>query len=1016
MGSSLSEVHVYPGCVNPTHHLKLEDVSGRVAGFILCDNRGNPDGRAMPMGSMPRSPIQITQSNSDRSDMELPYKNEIQTSWTGGRGKDAFSDDRTRFLDSFRMDTLGEFPMCGPKETMQLGVGVEQYNIDLKTDVYGYLGLTSSTGYYAFRIKIDSPGTITQISMMVGKNETGSDQTFKYAFEVVDRGEPIATVPSGTSVSRVATVGQSSSDSTLALSANMAVEANKDLIIIFGAASGDVDIMYSATDGKFLATEVLDLIATEDGRPLVWGDNYSEVAVYNASWSTHIMYATLYGELVYGGNSYIKLFEYKHAMYAIVNDPNEVSPPKLFMNGLRGVMQSNAANLSRSILDQPSAEQLTPEAIGKTIFIYNGAGENERQPYRKIANINFGGAVTVDTPWNIAQDSTTEYVIVGMNKWVELTGHGLTFPVTDICVVGEYAVFAQGTKAPIRLMYSRRNSSGDWTTSYANHVSNNWKESDNTDTAAIYADLLKVGYMESGEMVVWRARVDDSKVDYSYLEGKWVGTNQDQTMFYFDINRNARLDTKMLLVRTQQDLAIENDKDEPDKGYVLSYERQIADYQHMINPTDTGSFGGEPPDDNPSVTLPVKYKFLPYYITCGNTRANITNMTMAGYPQRPYVAKEDGIGSIWDGVYSEIAIPELKWLMSEKNGAALVQHDVYLYFSMGGGMIERYYEQRLDDVGPTKDEGLPKNRQGEISCLVPYPGRLYAAINAGLNGYSSVLCYNGLGWHEIYRSNFIGKMITDLRIQATPGNEVADLMYISEGTGIYTIPIAVNPMKQYDYKYFGYAEQGDKPHIITGWFDFGYREINKYFHSVVITSDCTNDSTPTGFEYYYHLFYQVDDDKNWVQAGSAGAQQTIEFMLTKDNSLFGKRIRFKIVMFSNSGYTNSPRLLALVAKGIVRLPVKRSWNISFLLEPMEDLNKKPLLDDKDDFYNRLVEWSSGEKHATPLLMRSKNVLYDNINVMIDPPSIKPYQTVNRFNDAGGQEEHKHIGSFTLIEV
>ena len=105
----------------------------------------------------------------------------------------------------------------------------------------------------------------------------------------------------------------------------------------------------------------------------------------------------------------------------------------------------------------------------------------------------------------------------------------------------------------------------------------------------------------------------------------------------------------MLLARTQQDLAIENDKDEPDEGYIVSYERQIVDYGHMINPTDTGSFGGEPPDGNPSVTLPVKYKFLPYYITCGNTRANITNMTMAGYPQRPYVAKEDGIGSIWDG-------------------------------------------------------------------------------------------------------------------------------------------------------------------------------------------------------------------------------------------------------------------------------------------------------------------------------------------------------------------------------
>ena len=1012
MGSSLSDVIVYPGCVNPTHHLKLEDVLGRQAGFILCDNRANPDGRTMPMGTMPRSPMQITQSGSERSDMELPYKNEIQISWAGGRGKDSFSDDRTRFQDSFRMDTLGEFPICGPKETLQSGVGVEQYNIDLKTDVYGYLNMTPSTDFYAFRIKIENPGTISQISMTVGKNETGSAQTFDYTFDVVNTGDPITLDPTGLLFTTSADVPQSSVDATITLPANIAVDAGKDLIIVVGNASGNIDIVYSATDGLFLATEDGDLISTEDGRPLVWGDSYSEIETYTSSWGTYIMYATLYGELVYGGNAYTKLFEYRHAMYAVVNDPNEVSAPKLYQNGIRGVMKSNAANLNVSYLDRT----VNPASvIGKTVFIYNGAGENELQPYRTITAALADGTLTVDKPWNIAQDDTTEWVIVGMNHWIEITGHGLTKPVTDICAVGDYIVFAQGTKAPIRLMHAYA-SGGYWLTYFANHAANNWNEATTLDTAAIYADFLRVGYMETGELVVWRARVDDSKVDYSYLEGSWTGTIADQTLFYFDINRRTRLDTRMLLVRAQQDLAIEQAKADPDDGYLTSYNRQIADYTHMITPTVSDSFGGTPPAGNPTVTISTIHKFLPYYITCGNTRSNITNMIMAGYPQRPYVAKEDSIGSIWDGVYSEIAIPELKWIMSEKNGRAMVQHDVYVYFNMAGGMIERYYEQRLDDVGPNREEGLPRNRQGEVSCLVPYPGRLYAAIDAGLYGYSSVLCYNGLGWHEIYRSNYVGKSITDLRILSTPGNDIADIMFVSEGTGIYAIPIAINPAKQYDYQYFGYGEDGDKPHIITSWFDFGYREINKYFHSVIITSDCTNDSTPTGFEYYYELFYQVDDDKNWTQAGSSGAQPTIEFHLTDDNSLFGKRIRFKIIMYSNSGYTNSPRLLALVAKGIVRLPVKRSWNITFLLEPMYDLNKRPLLDDKDDFYDRLMEWASSDQHATPLLMRSKNVLYDNINVMIDPPSLKPYQAVNKFNSSGGQEEYKHIGSFTLMEV
>ena len=74
------------------------------------------------------------------------------------------------------------------------------------------------------------------------------------------------------------------------------------------------------------------------------------------------------------------------------------------------------------------------------------------------------------------------------------------------------------------MMYSRRDSNGDWITSYANHASNNW---DNTDTFLFMLTLLKVGYMEKWRDGVWRARVDDSQVDYSYLEGKWIGT-QDQ--------------------------------------------------------------------------------------------------------------------------------------------------------------------------------------------------------------------------------------------------------------------------------------------------------------------------------------------------------------------------------------------------------------------------------------------------------------------------------------------------------
>lgn len=87
--------------------------------------------------------------------------------------------------------------------------------------------------------------------------------------------------------------------------------------------------------------------------------------------------------------------------------------------------------------------------------------------------------------------------------------------------------------------------------------------------------------------------------------------------------------------------------------------------------------------------------------------SNITGMVMYGEPQVPYIFKEDSFGSIVNNVYAKLPVAEMKYLRSENNGKANMQQGVYLYFGMEGGtMIERYYDQRLDDVGPTGERRL----------------------------------------------------------------------------------------------------------------------------------------------------------------------------------------------------------------------------------------------------------------------------------------------------------------------
>src|SRR5690606_29433045 len=112
----------------------------------------------------------------------------------------------------------------------------------------------------------------------------------------------------------------------------------------------------------------------------------------------------------------------------------------------------------------------------------------------------------------------------------------------------------------------------------------------------------------------------------------------------------------------------------------------------------------------------------------------------------PYIFKEDGFGSVAGttdtvaGVYAEHPLSaQIRNVRSEDNGRAHARYDLFLKFSLLDGM-ESHFDQRLDDVGPNRDEGLPTDRRGPVYHIMPYAGRFYAAVDGGKYGYSSVLC------------------------------------------------------------------------------------------------------------------------------------------------------------------------------------------------------------------------------------------------------------------------------------
>jgi hypothetical protein len=503
------------------------------------------------------------------------------------------------------------------------------------------------------------------------------------------------------------------------------------------------------------------------------------------------------------------------------------------------------------------------------------------------------------------------------------------------------------------------------------------------------------------------------------------------------VNAHERADLLLQQQRAVKDWDTENAKADKDAGYLKSLERTILDleYQLVYVPDEEEPTGSGPavlPDSLTYITTAAStaHKYLPTKVYCGNTNARITNIIGYGQPEIPYILKEDSFGSVYNNVYQEMPIGEMASVRSEVNGEAGMQFGVYLYFNLAGGMLERYYDQRLDDIGPNRDEGLPIGRQGEIVKILPYPGRFYAAINAGFDGYSSVLCNNMLGWHELYRSSTSGSAIKDIYVQSIPGYGHVDRLWISEGSDLVALPISVAPLSQSLYPYFGYRDPAGSGYVETSWIDFDLKDVEKYFHSVTLFSDYSGD-VETGNEYEINVYFKVDGHKDWTYGGRAKAAEIIDGKLqvgvkeielryvnpTKSgNNVSGKKIKFRIYLTPMASEYETPRLKAVLVNAVLRMPIKRSWNITFLLEPMEDLQHRQLTDPATLLYNQLYTWANSKTHATPLLMRSNDALADNKYVFIDPASISPFQALSQMSAGSGVKEYRHLATMTIYEV
>jgi hypothetical protein len=377
--------------------------------------------------------------------------------------------------------------------------------------------------------------------------------------------------------------------------------------------------------------------------------------------------------------------------------------------------------------------------------------------------------------------------------------------------------------------------------------------------------------------------------------------------------------------------------------------------------------------------------------------ARITGLEIYGDPETLYVCLDNGFGEIKNNMFYPIPIREFANVKSEKNGRAHCVSDVYLFLSMQDG-VERFYRSNLDDVGPNREAGLPANRQGPVVKMTGYPGRIYAAVDGGSSGYSSVLVYQGSGWHEVYRAPRVGERIRNIYIQSIPGSSTARL-WISQGSDVLWVPISLNPYTDPDFRFH---HEGS---LTTGWLYAGMQDVYKLWKKLKVFAENVTAAR------YVKADYQVDGDTTWTEIGTYDSVPVEELSVNSTTTPRSRRIRFRFRLYTDDN-TETPRMKAYVVEGVSFAPVKYQYGFSFrLAEDDQAIDLRGGLDKSfasvEALHAQLLTWAN---NGTELTWRCIYSPFDNKKVFIDPVSLQPLSA-----NPEGQVE-KHAGNLTIYEA
>lgn len=359
-------------------------------------------------------------------------------------------------------------------------------------------------------------------------------------------------------------------------------------------------------------------------------------------------------------------------------------------------------------------------------------------------------------------------------------------------------------------------------------------------------------------------------------------------------------------------------------------------------------------------------------IVCGDTTYPITNLDKQ--PGVLHVLKENGNGQVVNGRFT--------WIDSgsddtpdQANGMASLVVDKYLYYSWLHTVI-RVFSSSHDDVGQDyRSFGLPDDREGNIAYMDAYLILPLMAVDAG-GGYSSVLAFDGLGWHELLRGYGAGKRIRMVKAQPNPGARNRIWTEIGGELVFQDMPFKKSSPKLDSGMLYMHETVLESSILDMG----AASDLPKRIKQLTLT---VRNLDGQGRKIY--LDYQTDNNchtTTWTAAETLLSSPESIANLSLENI---RRFDYRLRMFTDDASIPID-IEGVVPNGYARTPMKQLFTMRIKEGGLYQIGGQ-----NSQGFSKLWTWlMEHARHPYGVTMQSKYEELDNITVIIHPPRAYPY--------------------------